>query len=568
MRNSKLLRLNPNWLILAEAFIAGIAFILLGIFLSRYAGGPVKSDEVMYINNGLMNVKDTFILNRYTHIYFQKLFMALASNPFSGVKNYWGFLIAGSAALTYLISRLSTRSGSVIHAGISTLLYLSIPLIVLNSGNTAVDIAAGFFLALTLFVYILYFRFEKRQAFLLSLFGFFFFLAFRTKETTLALAALLVGLVFNEEGKTDLRLFLRRMVYVLGGVLAGIILFAILNGIFLKDPWFGLRLSEYFKFKATYVDNNIAEESKTIANWLTDYLFHGSLYIFLAYILSGVRVVDKQKISLRIPWLVPLAFVFILSAIIGFSKWGVVERHIFPALPLICAFAPQLIQHSKVQNRKDLLKLVISVVIAVVLLVLGRYLFMKASTLGPYNYPEYLASSIYPITLLVLIGVVFFFQKFSFKTLFIPLLLFGIFIRYPLSLNATTFFNLQPNVSKMDERLQIFRAFEEQFQMRSAEKIIVFDGSLWRLNQSSRYAEFIGLYNMYFDARLTTVNVEETNVLGVNPQTITEENPDFVVITVKEFEAEGLPEPVRTALTEDYNRYQNNGRLIYLFVRK
>ncbi len=558
---------NRKWK-LAEGILAGAAFIVLGIFLSLFAGGPVKSDEVMYINNGLMNVKDTFILNRYTHIYFQKLFMAIAPDPLTGVRFYWGFLVAGSAALTYLIARLAVRSASIVHALVATLLYLSIPILAANSGNTAVDIAAGFFLALTVLVYVLYFRSEKRSPLLLVLFGLLFFLSFRTKETTLALAVLFIGFLFDADGKVNWGLFLKRLEFVLLGVLAGIVLFIILNGIFLKDPWFGLRLKEYFKFKSTYVDTNIAEESKTIANWFTDYLFNGALYLFLAYILSGARVVDKQDVPLRIPWLVPLAFVFILSAIIGFSKWGVVERHIFPALPLICAFAPQLMQHPRLQSWKDLLKLTAAGFVAALLLVGGRYLLMKASTMGPYNYPEYLASSIYPITLLVLIAVVFFFQKFSFKTLFIPLLIFGIFIRYPLSLNSNAYFELQPNVNKMEERLQIYTAFEQQFQLRPADKILVFDGALWRLNKSSRYAEFIGLYNMYFDARLTTADVKETNVLGGDPQYINTEKPDYVVMTVAEFEAEGLPEPVRTALTEDYDRFQNNGKLLYLFVRR
>lgn len=568
MEKSNYPGINSRGLKLAEGIMVGAAFTVLAIFLSIFAGGPVKSDEVMYINNGLMNVKDTFILNRYTHIYFQKLFMALAPDPLTGVRFFWGFMVAGSAALTYLIARLVTRSSSVVPALVATLLYLSIPILASNSGNTAVDITAGFFLALTVLVYVLYFRSEKRSPLLLALFGLLFFLSFRTKETTLALVVLFIGFLFNTDGKIVWRLFLKRLGFVLLGVLAGIILFVILNGIFLKDPWFGLRFAEYFKFKSTYVDSNIAEESKTIANWFTDYLFNSALYLFLAYILSGVRMVDREEVPLRLPWLIPLAFVFILSAIIGFSKWGVVERHIFPALPLICAFAPQLIQHPQVKSWRDLLKLGIAALITGALLVGGRYLFMKASTMGPYNYPEYLASSIYPITLLVLIGMVFFFQKFSFKTLFIPLLIFGIFIRYPLSLNVNTYFALQPNVNKMEERLQIFTAFEQQFQLRPADKILVFDGALWRLNKSSRYAEFIGLYNMYFDARLTTADVKETNVLGGDPQYINIEKPDYVVMTVKEFEAEGLPEPVRTALTGDYDRYQNNGKLLYLFVRR
>lgn len=83
-------RLNEVFL-LAEIIISAAVFILLGIFLAKYAGGPIYSDEVMYINHGLLNVKDPFIINRYTHIFFQKLFVEIADRPLEGVKAYWVF---------------------------------------------------------------------------------------------------------------------------------------------------------------------------------------------------------------------------------------------------------------------------------------------------------------------------------------------------------------------------------------------------------------------------------------------------------------------------------------------
>ena len=73
-------------LLFVETFLGVVVFSVLGVFLTRYAGGPVTSDEVMYINHGLMNIRDPFIINRYTHIYLQKLVMALADTPLDGVR--------------------------------------------------------------------------------------------------------------------------------------------------------------------------------------------------------------------------------------------------------------------------------------------------------------------------------------------------------------------------------------------------------------------------------------------------------------------------------------------------
>ena len=65
------------------------------------AGGPIFSDEFLYIDAGLRNFAEPSYGNRYFHIYLQKLFMSLAPTPLQGVRIFWGFLIALTAALIY-----------------------------------------------------------------------------------------------------------------------------------------------------------------------------------------------------------------------------------------------------------------------------------------------------------------------------------------------------------------------------------------------------------------------------------------------------------------------------------
>lgn len=554
--------------LLGEVLLGVIAFLILWLLLAKNAGGPVSSDEIMYINHGLLNVKDSFIINRYSHVYFQKLFMEIADKPFDGVKAYWGFLVAGSAALTYAISRLVTRSSNILHAGISTLFYLSIPLLAAFSGNTAVDITAGFFLAITALLYILYFRLNSRHKALLIGMGFTFFLAFRSKETTLALLVLFVGFLFDEQGRANLKLFFSRFKYILIGILAGVVLFIILNGIFLKDPWFGLRLSEYFKFKQVYIDSNITRESKPVANWFTEYLLESIPYVFLAYILSGTKVLAKQDKSLRLPWLVPLVFITILSIIVGFSSWGVVQRHIFPVLPLICAFAPQLIETEPVNKGRDVLLLAASLLIPLGLLFIGRRVLLKLYVFGPYNYPDFLTSSIYPIAFIGLVILVFLYKKFSIRMLFLPLFVFGVLIRYPLIFNAHEFFEWQTNVKKMDQRLQIYEVFEDNFKSSRANTFLVFEDSLERLSANSKYAEFIDLYNMYFDARVTSQDVMLTNVNSFTPEMVTEGKPEFILMSGDEYESSPVKEKFSLGLTEDYDLFKSKNDRYILFDRK
>lgn len=552
---------------LAEILIGAAVFAILGILLTKNAGGPVTSDEVMYINHGLLNIKDPFIINRYTHIYFQKLFMELADQPYEGVKAYWGFLVASSAALTYVISRLVTRSSNIVHAVISTLFYLTIPLLVEYSGNTAVDITAGFFLGLTVLLFMLYFRLPGKPEYFLILMGLTFFLAFRSKETTLASVVLLIGFLYNDEGKIDHRLFFRRLGYFLFGTLAGIVFFIVLNGIFLKDPWFGLKLNEYFQFKESYIDRNIGEESKAIANWFTDFFLVSTPYIFLAYLFSGIKILREQAKPMRLPWLIPLVLIAILSMIIGFSSWGVVPRHIFPILPLICAFAPQLMVFEPTKTRKDILWLGFSFIVTAILLVVGRKLLVQISLSGPYYYPDFLASTIYPITLIALIIQVFLIKRYSLKLLFLPLLVFAIFIMYPLYYNTISFFIVQTNVRKMDERLQVVEVFEGKVGASDKKNILVFDGSLSYLNYSSRDIEFIDLYNMFFDARLTSKEVTMTSMETFSPELITEWQPAFIIMSAEEFSSHEANTIITSYISREYALFESrNGRFV-LFSR-
>ncbi len=559
-------RLNEVFL-LAEIIISAAVFILLGIFLAKYAGGPIYYDEVMYINHGLLNVKDPFIINRYTHIFFQKLFVEIADRPLEGVKAYWGFLVAGSAALTYVISRLTTKTSNILHAGISTLLYLTIPLLSVYSGNTSVDLTAGIFLGLTVVLYILCFRQPGKPVYLLSLMGLAFFLAFRSKETTLASAVLLIGFLFDGEGGINVRLCLKRLGYFMIGLLAGVVLFMLLNGLLLKDAWFGLRLSEYFQFKKTYIDRNIGEESKAVANWFTGFFLESTPYIFLAYLFSGIKLLKKQPPSMRLPWLIPLKLIVILSVIIGFSSWGVIGRHVFPILPLVCAFAPQLIVFDFPRNKKEFSWLAFSMLAAALLFIAGRKILVVVSQAGPYNYPDFLASTVYPITLIALIILVFLVRHYSNKTVFAPLLVFVIFIAYPLYDNTLNYFFEQTNVRKMNERLQAIEVFDSANIKEEKIKLLVFEDALSDLNYSSRDVEFIDLFNMYYDERLTWSDVRVVNFDTFKPQTIVEWQPTFILMSADEYSSSEASVIIQRYIESDYEMIDSGNIRFALFNR-
>ena len=84
-----------------EKILIILFFAATWAVLAINAGGPIFSDEFLYIDAGLRSFAEPSYGNRYFHIYLQKLFMALAPTPLQGVRIFWGFLIAVTAALIY-----------------------------------------------------------------------------------------------------------------------------------------------------------------------------------------------------------------------------------------------------------------------------------------------------------------------------------------------------------------------------------------------------------------------------------------------------------------------------------
>ena len=75
-----------------EKWVVVIVSGLLWIVLALLAGGPIYSDEMLYIDAGLRNFAEPSYGNRYFHIYLQKIFISIFSTPLAEVRScmaYW-----------------------------------------------------------------------------------------------------------------------------------------------------------------------------------------------------------------------------------------------------------------------------------------------------------------------------------------------------------------------------------------------------------------------------------------------------------------------------------------------
>ena len=84
-----------------EYFIVGALFFAAWIWFIFHSGGPCCKDDVTYMHLAQFPEKHAYILNRYFHIYFMKLFLWIAG-PMQGIKIFWSFLTASTGLMVYI----------------------------------------------------------------------------------------------------------------------------------------------------------------------------------------------------------------------------------------------------------------------------------------------------------------------------------------------------------------------------------------------------------------------------------------------------------------------------------
>ena len=101
---------------------------LMCCILVLLAGGPIFSDEFLYLDVGLRNVSEPSYGNRYFHIYLQKLFVSILPTPLLGVRVFWSFLISLTTALVYFNARKLTDKSSVLHGLLAVAFFFAFPI--------------------------------------------------------------------------------------------------------------------------------------------------------------------------------------------------------------------------------------------------------------------------------------------------------------------------------------------------------------------------------------------------------------------------------------------------------
>ena len=551
-----------------EITISIIAFLTIWILLAIHGSGPIFSDELLYTDIGLRNLQVPDYGNRYFHVYAQKLFMALAPTPLSGVKIFWGFIVALTALLVYWNARNFFKHSTALHGLLAVGFFFSYRFISQYCGDTAADISAMTMTTILLSLYLYYLRSGRTQRWAVFALGLVVFLGFKTKETTIFGDAILLGLFFDEEGKFSFKNILPIIKPFLLGVAGGIGVFIILDSIFLHSPFFAINPSTFATVVNHYDYQGYFKAEPS--SYYTVYLLVDLMVPFLLYLLSGVKNYGiDETISKKIVWLFPLLLALFMTLNQLKIIWGFLERFYFPALPVIAILAPQFINFDELKTFKDKFKQAALLLAGLVLVVVLRQVFTNVTENMAWDYGHFLDTIFVPVVLSALLIIAILVKKFNWWSSVIPATLIVSLLMAPWLFNEKYIFRIPFTVDYFNQLYYPFVTNKDAIQYRS-DMQFYFSGSLETQLQmlSSDRNEFTAMFNIFFNGRASDKNF----TLEMKPISISDDIAarrfDYVLITEKDWELVSANLGTEQKINQTYQQYPDPKNQVMLLKAK
>lgn len=386
-----------------EILFVTLFFLILLLLLIRFVpSSPISSDIQLYHDIGIKGLKDPFVLNRYFHIYLQRFFTAIADSPTEGMGWFWAFLVSGTTVLVYFVSKKISKSDILVGL-IAVAFFISSDVIPDFLGVNYVDVTAMFLGMVILACYVQ----SLDKKYWLILLGIVMFLGFKTKETTLPITAVIILFGWYQD-KFDFKLYWVKVRLVLMGLLIGMLIFGVLNLIFVNDFLFGFRPKEIKAFIDSYVpEPGITLSLNSHDSWYYSFWLKHAFLLFFFYVLSGYKAMRRNNFGIRILWLIPLSVTFFILLSIN-NRWGFLGRFILPALPIMCVLAAQFFDFNllKGTNRWTLSNASFSLVSFTVTLVLLTSILVW-SRIFSVNLSQIFFVLILPILFTLILGLIF-----------------------------------------------------------------------------------------------------------------------------------------------------------------
>lgn len=486
----------PHW----EWLLLIMAVSALGVILAQNAGGPIFSDELQYMELGLNNRISPLVMNYYFHIFLQKPFLELAESPLAGARIFWSFEITLTILLIYVSIRVLHDENNIVHSILAVILFLGIPYLSEFSGRTIIDFTAMLLVTLLFLIYILAARSDFRSQWLLGVMGLLLFLTLKSKETSALTFYLLVGLGFDQERGFSLKHTPGRLKPVLFGLLTGLAIFILLNAILLKDALFGIRPSDIIAY-FNIVEEGIAKIRPE--DWFYAVIFKSLPLIFALYLFSGakLRKMDLQP-ALKILWIYPLLLLaFLVTVLVISTGFGVVDRNYFPAIPLLSVLAVQGIRFKMQEKWQHALVLAAYVLISAVIMLVSRGVVRNSLSEIGWSLPEFSLYVLSPLALIILMASLFYFERYSLRSVSIPVIALTISMVLPIYANYASIMVIKPNVQRSKEIYYPFATFADKITFDKNMRFFISPSlpSEYNMLGADKY-ELFSIFNIYFNA--------------------------------------------------------------------
>jgi hypothetical protein len=556
-----------------EKILSGISALGVWITFSIMGSGPSYSDELLYINAGLNNIQNPSYANRYFHVYLQKLFMSLSPTPLTGVKIFWGFLIALTALLVYWNARRFFKHSNPLQGMLAVMVFFSYRFISEYCGVTSVDITAMAMTTVLLTVYLFIIRGGRKHNWAIIALGAIVFLSFKTKETTLFANILLFGLLFNEDGKISFKNILPLIKPFLIGVFAAVGLFILLDTVFLHNPFYAISPQTFAAVFENYAYTGGFRQEP--ASYFSKFLLAELMLPFLLFLISGVKQYEeKESPALRIVWLFPLVLAVFMTLNMLKIPWGLIPRFYFPALPVIAILAPQFLHFEWPKIRREKISMASMLLAGLVLVVILRQSFVGWTLSINWDFGRFLDSIFQPILLCLLLGFIIFVRKMNWFNIFIPVVCIFALLLTPLSYNQKYIFR-EPYQAKMfNEYYSPFITYKDQIKYSDGMKMYFSvripdeAKAIGKRALSSNRDELLAIFNLYFNGKTTRSNF----ILGLFPdktgEEITAEKFDYVLLSNTDWQMVSANLSWEKEIQQMYTFYPDPAGQVVLLVKK
>jgi hypothetical protein len=499
-----------------EKIFSGIAALIIWVVLYLKGSGPVFSDELLYVDIGLNNYQVPSYANRYFHVYLQKLFMWLAPTPLDGTRIFWGFLVALTALLVYWNARSMFRHSRPLHGLLAVGFFFSYQFISKYCGVTSADITAMWIVTVFLSIYLFHLRSGRIHRWPLVALGALSFLSFKTKETTLFANIFLLGLLFDQDGKFDLRKIPSLIKPFLIGLFSAVGLFILLDAVFLKYPFFSINPRTLAAVFENYAYTGGFREEPS--SYFTTFLLADIMVPFLLFLVSGVVQYGREESrSLKIIWLFPVLLAFFMTINMLKIPWGFIERFYFPALPVIAILAPQWLRLEPPRTVRERIGMAVLATAAIALAIFMHFSLQNYADSIQLGYGKFYESIYQPLLLLILLGFILIARKMNWVNIVLPLFCIIALLIVPLLFNQKYIFRVPWTGNFFNQYYGPFLNFREQLHPVDGMSFFISNGvsSDYQALSNDVY-ELSAMYNVFFNARTSQKNFK----VGFEPDKI------------------------------------------------